>query len=256
MDGTTATEPKPPVASRRLGGRELLAAWELAELHPIDGALGALALASPGLAHSELTRLTLGERDVALLRLRRDTLGDGLEARGTCPACGTEVEVSLSCDALTAHVTTPPREWLLRSDGYEIRLRPLDSSDAAVAALADDPTEARAVLLRRAVVSAAYGGRSIEADGLPPDVVAAVAEDLAQHDSAAEILLEFACPSCPTTWSDVLDVAGFVIAEIAASGRRLLSDVDRLARAYGWSEDEVLALGDRRRTAYVAMVEA
>jgi hypothetical protein len=32
--------------------------------------------------------------------------------------------------------------------------------------------------------------------------------------------------------------------------------VDALARAYGWTETEVLALGDRRRAAYLELAEA
>ena len=35
----------------------------------------------------------------------------------------------------------------------------------------------------------------------------------------------------------------------------LLRDVDTLARAYGWTEEQVLALGDARRGAYLELVE-
>ena len=38
--------------------------------------------------------------------------------------------------------------------------------------------------------------------------------------------------------------------------KRLLMDVHLLARAYGWSEAEVLALSPARRRFYLEMVEA
>ena len=47
------------------------------------------------------------------------------------------------------------------------------------------------------------------------------------------------------------DLAAFVWAEFGAQARRLLHEVDALGRAYGWTEGEVLALGERRRAAYV-----
>jgi hypothetical protein len=46
----------------------------------------------------------------------------------------------------------------------------------------------------------------------------------------------------------------FVWAELEAQAHRLLHEIDVLARAYGWSEPEVLALGERRRAAYVSLV--
>ena len=52
-----------------------------------------------------------------------------------------------------------------------------------------------------------------------------------------------------------MDVGSFVWAELHAHGRRVLREVDVLARAYGWTEAEVLALGERRRAAYLALAE-
>jgi hypothetical protein len=40
------------------------------------------------------------------------------------------------------------------------------------------------------------------------------------------------------------------------AAERLLLDVDALARAYGWSEAQVLALPPLRRAAYLQMVGA
>ena len=42
--------------------------------------------------------------------------------------------------------------------------------------------------------------------------------------------------------------------EVQARARRLLREVDVLARAYGWTEADVLALSEQRRTAYLEIV--
>ena len=109
---------------------------------------------------------------------------------------------------------------------------------------------ARAVLLERAVVAAERDGRPVGVHELAGEVAEAVSASLANHDPTAELLLDVACSACETSWQSVLDVAAFVWTEPAAQAERLLQDVHLLARAYGWSEEQTLALGNSRRTAY------
>ena len=225
--------------TRRLEPSDLVRIWEAgAPLHPIDRAL--LMLGS-----AEAARLPLGTRDAQLLRTRAAMLGDRLEATDACPECGERVDVSLSCEVL-AGAEPAPESWTVEHGDLRITVRPLDSADAAAAVTAAD---AEAELLARAVVT-------VEPDGpLPPDAVAAVAASLSERDAGAELLIDLTCPACAVRWQRVLDVAGFVWTELEARAQRLLGDVHALASAYGWTEDEVLALGDARRAAYLAMVE-
>jgi len=46
----------------------------------------------------------------------------------------------------------------------------------------------------------------------------------------------------------------FFWAELAAEAKRLLREVDALARAYGWREADILALSSQRRHAYLELV--
>ena len=52
------------------------------------------------------------------------------------------------------------------------------------------------------------------------------------------------------------DIAGFFWAELDAWARRLLREIHTLARFYGWSEAEILALSPLRRRCYLEMVQA
>jgi len=72
-------------------------------------------------------------------------------------------------------------------------------------------------------------------------------------DPLAEVLVDVVCPACDTEFVADLDVGAFVWAEVHGRAQRLLHEVDVLARAYGWTETEVLALGDRRREAYLTL---
>ena len=64
------------------------------------------------------------------------------------------------------------------------------------------------------------------------------------------------CAGADLREEEALDAGGFVWAEIESRARRVLWEVHTLASAYGWSESESLALGDRRRAVYLEMVHA
>ena len=77
---------------------------------------------------------------------------------------------------------------------------------------------------------------------------------MAQADPLAEVLADVACPACGTAFVADLDLGSFVWTEVRARAQSLLRQVDALARAYGWTEPEVLALDERRRGAYLELV--
>jgi hypothetical protein len=89
---------------------------------------------------------------------------------------------------------------------------------------------------------------------LPAELIEAVEAAMAQADPLAEVVVTLECPACAGAFDADLDLGSYVWAELDARARRLLLDVDILARAYGWTEPEVLALGEPRRAAYLRLV--
>ena len=75
-------------------------------------------------------------------------------------------------------------------------------------------------------------------------------------DPGAELSFALACPHCATPWTAALDLGELLWRKLRDAAERLLLDVDALARAYGWSEPEVLALSPLRRAAYLQMASA
>jgi hypothetical protein len=232
----------------KISPNQLISIWERTpRAHPIDAVIAILDVSGYG-EPDAVARLPLGVRDAALLTVRASTLGDRAEACDRCPSCGLDVEVRIACSALLEEISNPPDSWIVTVAGADIPVRPLNSLDAAAAAAASDPSAGRMILFRCATGRVASPTDSGETDA----VVIAVGESIIANDPLAEILLAFDCPACDASWTNVLDVASFVSSELRRHAEQLLNDVDTLARAYGWSEADVLAQSDARRAAYVA----
>jgi hypothetical protein len=85
-------------------------------------------------------------------------------------------------------------------------------------------------------------------------VLARIPALLADGDPLAEVILDMRCAACGHSWSLLFDIASFFWAEIEALAARLMTEVDALARAYGWREADILAMDGARRAAYLDMV--
>jgi hypothetical protein len=72
-------------------------------------------------------------------------------------------------------------------------------------------------------------------------------------DPQAEMLLDLSCPTCGHAWQAVFEIVTFLWTEIRVRARRLLREVDALARAYGWAEGDILAMSEARRGLYLQM---
>ena len=94
------------------------------------------------------------------------------------------------------------------------------------------------------------------ADGaqLPAEWIEPLAEALEARDPLTALRLTTRCPACEQRMDIEFDLEAHLLASAAARQARLLDDVHRLARAYHWSEREILALPPRRRAQYLARV--
>ena len=236
----------------------LLAAWEeAATQHPLDRALTLLGAALPAASRAELAELSVGRRDGLLLELRERTYGPRLDGFVGCGRCGAELELELWTTALRqAAVPTVAAGDEFEHEGVRVRFRPLDSRDLAVAAQCADRASARARLVEQALIGAERDGEALPAAALPPTVVERLGRELGRLDPESELLLDLTCADCGESWQAPFDVASFLWSEVHASARRLLQEVDLLARSYGWSEPDILALSPRRRALYLELAGA
>ena len=234
----------------------LLRAWEY-------GAAAAPGDRATSLLHSlgaveGVDELTVGQCDARLIELRRALFGELLEAVATCPACGTEVDVTVPLRDLQPPLRDDPvpvselpvPEVTVRADGYTLVCRIPRNGD--LRALARRPGEVRLLdLLERCVLEASSPtGTPVAPRDLPEATVTAVAEALAESDPGAQTMLRMRC-GCGGEWTDELDIRAVVWSDLTEWVGQALTEVHLLARAYGWSESDILAMSGWRRRWYL-----
>lgn len=227
---------------------DVLALWERAATAPPaardDALLGDAAPAS------------LSARNAALLALRSRLFGATQRLVAACPACVAQLEFEIDCDALSRSLLPAPDTdgmHELRCDGFLIAYRVPSIGDWRAAAQSDDFA---IELLRRCISHCEFNGMPHDADTLPNAVTDALSDALEALEPGSCVDFDLRCPDCGARWNAPMDCAAVLYGEARARAEALLVEVDALARAYGWSETQVLALSPTRRAAYLQLVGA
>jgi hypothetical protein len=230
-----------------LSAADVLDVWERGSaLAPARRAV-ALLSAARGEPEEEVAGLSVASRDAALLDLRTRLFGSATRATVECPRCDETLDLEIDLARLTRTDRAPVDS--VSTGEFEITFRLPSTTDALEAEPARDR---RLFLLERCVVASHRGEEEVSVRDLPEDVVAAVESTMAHAEEP--VTLALSCAGCGHTWSERLDPAPFLWEEVTALAGRLVADVHVLASAYGWSEDQVLALSSARRRLYVEVV--
>jgi hypothetical protein len=195
----------------------------------------------------------LGARNAALLRLRGQLFDRAWPLRSRCPACGADCEFMADCVALadrlsalaqsssTAQVELGERVIALRA--------PTVDDLREIAVLPDEHSAAMALLAR-----CASGVDTL--DALDERDVAELSAQLDGLDPGAVLGFALNCPACGHGWTAAIDVGSALWFELQRAAERALVEIDALARAYGWTERDVLSLSPVRRAAYLQLASA
>lgn len=251
--------------SPRLDSLSRLEAAELLDLCTRGEVLGAdrrvieiLRVADPELDEDGLANLPVGLRDARLLALRSHALDAPIVAVVECPDCGLSVEASFDPEDLgfpvgrEAWASEGVEVRTVRLRGREVVLRSVTAADLCAAESLEGPAEIRDLLLRRAVVSI-DGAPVVHVD---PDLAEEIETELERMDPLALCEVVFDCPECGRDWVLAFDPGRYLWEELEALGMRLMWEVAELARAFHWSESEILALPAGRRRRYLEMADA
>lgn len=236
----------------------LLNVWEKGlNLPLLEKALLLLSAALPDKQPEELTGLSIGQRDRYLLQLREHLFGPRLSCTGSCPSCGEVIEWENKVGDFLLPECENDRisgEFDFCSDGYEIRFRLPNSGDIAAAAAGENASDAQNLLLSRCLITARNSDGKHTFTELPEKIIGALNQQIAARDPQAEIHIDLSCPQCSHRWTTLFDIAGFLWNEIDQWSARMLQTIHKLARGYGWNEQEILALSPVRRQLYSGML--
>ena len=195
----------------------------------------------------------LGARNIALLAVRNLLFGGVWNLRCSCPNCAAESEFEVNGVALAEEL----------SRAKTVNAATFEWGGSAVVGRAPTVDDLIAVSTRndsRAAIARALLERCMEGNVEALDLTEAAIEefgDRIEHlDPAAVIGFDVVCPACTHGWSATLDVGDALWIELRRAAERTLIEIDALARAYGWSEEQVLRLSPMRRAAYLQLVES
>lgn len=191
--------------------------------------------------------LPVGDVDLLVVWDRRERRGDTMVAEGRCGRCLEPVDVRFSLAAYAAHhrpratrrVEPLGDGWFaLHTDAAVFRL----PTARDVLAVADAP-DARAALLARCLREpvAAATARAVESAmaRLAPTLRAAVSGT---------------CPECAAAFDLEVDARELCMAELRRDAVSVYDDVNLIATAYGWSQDDILDLPTARRRRYAGTI--
>lgn len=239
-----------------LDGDALLTLWERTLGQPPQARDEALLQA---LSEGVLPAQTLGERNARLIDGHARVFGRELALLSHCVQCGTAAQFSIDCELLAAQIPAAPdasATHRVQVDGYLIELRLPTGTDIAAASRTPNDDDFVLQLLERCVLACTRDDASIPVGALPDAVLDALSQRMEALDPAATVSFAVECPQCDAQWEARLDVGQLVWQKVQAAAESLLLDIDALARAYGWTEGEVLRLNPLRRAAYLQMVTA
>jgi hypothetical protein len=233
---------------RALGPAELLTLWERgARRHALDRSALLCAWARPELPAERIADLPLGSVTASLLQVREASFGDLIQCHIDCPTCGMRLDLTLS----SSELRQPAADDLPTVDVQGWRVRAPCLRD--LASVADDADSGRAA---RRLLERCASQQDGDAMALSDATLHDIEDALERLDPGADLELSLRCEACGQEASAQLDAGLLLWDEIDGRARALFGEVDILARAYGWTEGDILALGATRRAAYVAICGA
>jgi hypothetical protein len=209
--------------------------------------------------------LSVADRERLLLALNLATFGRRLELVTQCASCDAQIEISLDltvlaeAGAVATAAAGPAFEVAVETPSGQVRVRcraPNGADQEALVALArrDVAAAADALLLRSIESVRDDEDVPVAADGVLDWLREPVGSFLEDADPLTDLRLTIACPDCGHEAATSFDA--FFFLRLASTGRgSIFADVDRLARAYHWSEADILALPLARRRLYLSLLD-
>jgi hypothetical protein len=215
-----------------------------------------LGMAGDGGDLDEVRALSLAERDWLLLQLHQRSFGADIAGEVRCPSCQGLNEIRFAArDLLEAPPAAADAVAVPLPSGGTAMVRRATAADHEFfwASAAHGTAAQQEAALSRLVVS------SGDPASTGTDLGEADRREVAQALEASvpePIALDLICQECGHRFDAPFDPAAFVVAEVLAHSRMLLNDVHTLARAYHWSERDILQLPIGRRLAYLDRIDA
>lgn len=192
---------------------------------------------------SSAATLPLGKRDLHLLQARRLIAPGPIECEVECPKCSEALELVVPVASLEQMFIEPAPVSVELGEGL-VEVRPVETTDLRRVSASSDADGARAL------AESVADRRELE-----PSEVSTVLAALPDTDPFAWLSVPITCPDCAHRWESAFSLLQFVADDLDRWTRTLLDDVHHLARAYGWTEAEILSIPAARRQQYLERIQ-
>ena len=196
----------------------------------------------------ESASLTAFDRDRLLAAVYRRAFADRINSTTTCRTCAERFDLDFSLTELAATLesqrTRVDAEW---ADGY------FSTKDGAVFRLPTGREECEAALTPRKPGALAAALIAPESRPLTADELDALLDHVAP---LLDLCLDAHCPECGHEQQVGFSVQSYLLESLLGGRRRLVVDVHRIAVAYGWTRQEILALPRTIRKQHVELIDA
>ncbi|MCM1983259.1 hypothetical protein [Lyngbya confervoides] len=215
--------------------------------------LDRLLLNSPGtcVGPGKIGDLAVCDCDRLFAALYTRYFGDRIESTLPCQACQESFELGFDLDSLLAQldaptdssVNGPDAAGLYRlPDGRRFRLPTIADQHSVIGYPVD---QAVATLLQRCLVEGDLG------QDLEPLETA-----MDQVGGVLNLDIEATCPHCDRRQTVQFNLQSYLLQMLIQEQRFLHREIHHIARAYGWSYQEILTLPREDRRAFVRLIQS
>lgn len=240
-----------------ISDHDLLAVWEAGLGKPmIERSLLLLSSVEPAYSLSQFAAMSIGERDACLLEVRGNLFGQIFYNTTNCPACSQKVEWEMTvADLWILPPATVNRKCIeLEYEGHRFNIKLPNSVDLMeVMAIGERAVQEDELLKKCVDFSALPPALSLP---IPDDLKMAIIQKMEECDPQADLHFDMHCPECDHDWGMCFDIMSYLWIELNDWATGLLQDVYLLAKNFGWSERDILEMGQFRRNLYINMLLA
>ncbi|HTJ46401.1 MAG TPA: hypothetical protein VL463_30055 [Kofleriaceae bacterium] len=208
----------------------------------VDRLLAAVpgAAAAPG----DARRLTAADRDRVLAAIYLVEVSARVRSSPVCPSCGARFDLDFALAELVAELRPDHSSLRAEADGSftaedGTRFRIPNGDDELASVGEPSPSDALAARCH-------LGGPS------SPAALAALMERAAP---LIDVELDAVCPDCGHRHAIRFDIQSFLLGSLIAERKQRAAEVQALARSFGWSLTEILAMTRRQRRLHVELAE-
>ena len=240
---------------KQLTASELLEIWENGwQQSALNNALHLLYKVYDAPNIQAITQLNIGERDARLLELRTILFGQRLINKAKCPKCTESVEWEMDTSDIQLQkpqLSAEPKIFNLQTATYSLRFRLPNSQDM----LNKNALTSRQILLN-CILDVKNEEKDCPKEEITEGSLETLAQQMEKEDPQANITMALNCPACHHNWTAVFDILTYLWAEIDNWAKHLVQEIYILARAFGWSERDILNMSVRRRQMYIDMLKS